>query len=55
MKGEKKQEKLSIEERMRRYIQLEKEGKLPADTIPLPIKQSVLEELKKPCKQSESK
>ena len=47
MSQEKKQENLSIEERMRRHLQLEEEGKLRLDTLPLPIKQSVLDELKK--------
>lgn len=49
------QEKPSIEDRMRRSILLEREGKLPAHTIPLPIKQSVLDELKKNSKSQKSK
>ena len=53
MKYEKKQENLSIEERMRRSIQLEKEGKLLVDTLPLPIKQEVLDRLKEISKSSE--
>ena len=55
MKDEKNQENLSIEERMRRNIQLEKEGKLLTDTLPLPIKQEVLDRLKGISKSSEYK
>ena len=55
MKNEKNQENLSIEERMKRYIQLEREGKLRSDTLPLPIKQEVLDRLKEISKSSEYK
>lgn len=52
--NEQKQKMLDLEARMRRDTQLEREGRLLVDTLPLPIRQDVLDALKELAKSRQS-
>ena len=54
---ERKQDKISIEDAMRKYAQLEREGKLPVDTEEFSpsISPEVLRKLRQNAKDSESR
>ena len=47
---EKKHVPTSVEEAMKLYAKLDREGKLPTDTIPLPISPIVLKRLREKSK-----